>query len=298
MNLNRVTVASTTATSVAGIEAAAARLASLQDQLSSGKAITTPSDNPSGTVQAMQLRGQLSRNTQYAANSNDALAWLGTQDSAYSQIVTVLQNARTLVVQGLNSGANDATSNAAVAQQLTGLRSTLLSLANTTYDGRPVFGGTTASGTAYDAGGSYAGDGGTVTRAIAPGNTVTVSATGPEVFGDDASGTSVFTLLQNLAAGLTSNPPTVSSSALGQLDAALSRVSTAQSVEGATYQQVQRAQTTQTTAGTALQTQLSGIEDVDLADLAVKVAAANTSYQAALQTTASIGQLSLLDFLR
>jgi hypothetical protein len=32
--------------------------------------------------------------------------------------------------------------------------------------------------------------------------------------------------------------------------------------------------------------------------MAMKVAAANTSYQAALQTTATISQLSLMDFLR
>ena len=295
--LNRVTVATTTSTSIANIEAAAARLASMQNQLSSGQAITTPSDNPSGTVQAMQLRGQLSRNTQYGSNASDALSWLGAQDSAYSQIVSVLQNARTLVVQGLNSGTADASSNAALAQQLSGLRTTLISLANTAYGGRPVFGGTTASPTAYDSSGSYLGDGGAVTRAIGPGSTVTVGANGPDVFGDDSSGTSVFTLLQNLSAALTSNPPALSGSALGQLDSALSRVSTAQSVEGATYQQVQRAQTTQTSLGTSLQTQLTGIEDVDVADMAVKVAAANTSYQAALQTTASIGQLSLLNFL-
>jgi flagellar hook-associated protein 3 FlgL len=45
-------------------------------------------------------------------------------------------------------------------------------------------------------------------------------------------------------------------------------------------------------------TQLSGIEDIDPAETAIKLATANTTYQAALQTTASIGQVSLLDFLR
>jgi hypothetical protein len=40
------------------------------------------------------------------------------------------------------------------------------------------------------------------------------------------------------------------------------------------------------------------VDVADLADLGVKVTTANATYQAALQTTASIGQLSLLDFLR
>lgn len=294
----RVTVASSTSHSIAGIQAAASRLASLQDQLSSGNRITTPSDDPAGTVQAMQLRGELARTTQYGTNSADATAWLSTADSTYSQVVSVLTSARTLVVQGLNTGAGDATSNAAIAQQLDGLRSTLLSLANTSYDGRPVFGGTTASPVAYDSTGAYVGDSGSVTRAIAPKTTVSVNSPGPAVFGADGDATNVFSLLQNVSAAMTSNPPTISGGALDQLDAAISRVSTAQAVEGGVSVQVQQAQTTQTSVTTSLKTQLSGIENIDFADMAVRVAAANTSYQAALQTTASIGQVSLLDFLR
>jgi flagellar hook-associated protein 3 FlgL len=294
----RVTVAANTARSVAGIEAAAARAAKLQDEVSSGRRIQTPSDDPAGTVTALQLRGQAARNTRYAANSSDALAWLSTADGTYSQVVSALQSARTLVVQGLNTGANDATSRDAIASQLDGLRNTLLSLANTQYNGRPIFGGTTAGTAAFDSSGAYLGDSGSVTRAIAPGTTVAVNASGTDVFGDQAAGTSVFDLLQTLSGALRSDPPTLTGSALTDLDSALSRVSTAQATEGGVYQQVQDAQSTQTTVGTSIKTQLSGIEEVDMADAAVRLAAANSSYQAALQTTASIGQLSLLDFLR
>lgn len=298
MSVVRVTLGSNVNRSIADIESAASRVATLQEQISSGKRITAPSDDPSGTVTALQLRGSLARNTQYASNSSDAIAWLNSADGTYSQIVAALQSARTLVVQGLNTGTADATSNGAIAHQLDGLRSTLLSLANTQYDGRPIFGGTTAGGAAYDTSGNYVGDTGSVTRAIAPGTTVTVGASGPAVFGDDAGGTSVFTLLQNLSSALTSTPSTLSSSALTQIDAAISRVSAVQAAGGAVTQQVQDAQQTQTTIGTALQTRLADIEQVDVADAAVRLASANLSYQAALQTTANVGQLSLLDFLR
>jgi len=67
--------------------------------------------------------------------------------------------------------------------------------------------------------------------------------------------------------------------------------------EGETYARVHTAQVAQTTAGTAMTTQLSGIEDGP-AGAALKLAAANTAYRAALQTTTSIGQISLLEFLR
>jgi hypothetical protein len=54
----------------------------------------------------------------------------------------------------------------------------------------------------------------------------------------------------------------------------------------------------QTTAGTAMTTQFSGIEETDPGKAAINLATANMAYRAALRTTASIGQVSLLDFLR
>jgi flagellar hook-associated protein 3 FlgL len=293
----RVTVGQTSYNALQGIDATAARMAKLEQQMSSGQQITKPSDDPAGTVRAMQLQAEIARNGQYATNSGDALSWLSTADTAYSQIVTAIQQARTLVLQGLNTGTNDQNANNAIAQQLDGVRSALISLANTSYAGRPVFGGTTAEGTAYATDGTYVGDSGAVTRAIGPNATVTVSSAGPDVFGSGS--TDLFATLKNIADALRTNPtsPTLSGS-LSALDRALSRVSSSQAAEGAAYQRVQMAQTNGTTQATALKSQLSGIADVDLADLAVQVTTAHTTYQAALQTTAMLGQMSLLDFLR
>jgi flagellar hook-associated protein 3 FlgL len=81
------------------------------------------------------------------------------------------------------------------------------------------------------------------------------------------------------------------------MDTALAKVSGAQATEGAAYQRVQIAQSVQASNKLSLQTELSGIQDIDLADMAVKVSTAQVSYQASLQTTASIQQMSLLNFL-
>lgn len=292
----RVTVGSQAYANLSAIRGTSSTLASLQAHLSSGKQILQPSDDPIGTVRAMGLRGELARNDQYHANADDALAWLSTADTAYSSSVQILQNARTLVVQGLNSGANDAATDNALADQIDAARTALLQQANATYNGRPVFGGTTAAGKAYDAAGAYVGDTGSVTRAIGANTTVAVSQQGPTVFGPTDN--TVFDLLSSISTALRSSPSTLTSGSLTALDTAISRVSSAQAAEGATYAQVQNAQTTQTATGTALTTQLSSIEDVDMAEMAIKVTSANTAYQAALQTTARIGQVSLLDFLR
>ena len=51
-------------------------------------------------------------------------------------------------------------------------------------------------------------------------------------------------------------------------------------------------------AVTSVRTSLSSIQDIELADMAVQASTANVTYQAALQTTASVRQLSLLNFLQ
>ena len=291
----RVTDAASTYGSLAGLQSAAARLASLQAQLSSGRQITTPSDDPSGTARALQLRGQVKRNDQYAASARDAIGWMSAADSAYTQAVKLVQNAQSLTVQALNTGAGSSTSAAAIADQIDAIRSSLVDVANTTYNGRPVFGGTTAGGAAYDSTGTYVGDAGTVARAVGPQSTVTVNQTGPQVFGP--AGNDLFALLSDISTTLRTAPSSATPQ-LAALGTALSRISSAQAAEGATYQQVQDTQKVQASTGTALAAQLSDIEDIDLADMAIKVSTANVTYQAALQTTASVRQLSLLNFLR
>jgi len=293
--ITRVTVASQSYRSLAHLQAASSRLAELQDKLSSGQQIMRPSDDPSGTVRALALRGDLKRSNQYVANANDAIGWMTAADTAYTQAVKILQNVRTTVVQGLNTGASDAGAAAALAEQVDGLRTSLIGVANSNYNGRPVFGGTTAGGVAYDGSGTYVGDGGAVTRAVGPNNTVTINQTGPQVFG--SGGGDVFALLGNIATTLRTNPSALSAS-LGQLDTAISTVTAAQSAEGAAYQRVQDTSTILSSDNVNLKSELSQVEDADLGQLAIEVSTANTTYQAALQATANISQLSLMDFLK
>lgn len=293
--ITRVTVGSPAYTGVQNLQQSAVRMARLQDQLSSGKRITTPSDDPAGTVRAMQLRGALARNDRYAANADDALSWLNTIDDAYSSTVATLQQARTLVLRGLNTGSNDAAANSALASEMDTVGTALIQLGNSSFDGRPVFGGTTAGPVAYDANGNYVGDNGVVAREVGDGLSVNVSSNGPTVFGSGA--TDVFQLVQSAATALRTNPGGMAGM-VAQFDAAIAQVSAAQATEGARSKQLQDAKSGITVRGTAMQSELSGVEDVDLAEMAMKVTAANTNYKAALQTTATISQLSLMDFLR
>jgi flagellar hook-associated protein 3 FlgL len=281
--------------SLAGLQSSAARLSALQSQLSSGRAITKPSDSPTGTVSALELRSQLKQVTQYQANAQDGIGWLTEIDSTLSSVTKATQTVRDLVLQGQNTATNDASSDDALAQQVDAIRSTLLGLANTSYEGRPVFGGTTAGTTAFDATGTYQGDTGTVTRTIGPNDSVQVGASGTAVFG--ANGSNLFDVLTSISNNLRTNPSGLSGD-LTNLDAAMTTLSSQQALAGASYNRIQSVQTVASATSLQVTTQLSNIQDVDMADMAIQVSSANVSYQAALQVTANIRQTSLLDFLK
>ncbi len=291
----RVTVGSASQASLAGLQAGASRLASLQQQLSSGRQITKPSDSPTGTVSALQLRSQLKQLDQHQANATDALGWLTTVDSTLHSVTKQLQQVRSLVLQGMNTGTGNATSNEALAQQVDQARASLLSLANASYLGRPVFGGTTASSIAFDASGSYVGDTGTVTRTVGPNNAVDLNTPGTAAFGPD--GDNLFDLLTDISANLRTNPAGLGAD-LQRLDARQIAITNEQSLAGAKYQRIQSVQNTATTNRIQLKSQLSELQEIDLADMAIQVSSANAAYHAALATTAKVSQISLLDFLR
>src|SRR2546430_11194489 len=166
----RVTERSMGSAALGNLQNNLSKLGELQAQLSSGKQLARPSDSPGGTVAAMQARGDMSRVQQYSRNADDGLGWLGTIDSSLTSGVEQLHKARDLVVQGLATGsAGSAQTPLALASQIDGIRQTMLDVGNTTYLGRPVFGGTTAGTQAYDATGAYVGDAGSVKRTVGDG---------------------------------------------------------------------------------------------------------------------------------
>lgn len=296
MTFLRSTEGASNRASLINLQGASGRLDALQTKLSSGRQITKPSDDPAGTVRALQLRQSLARMEQYKANAAYSTGWLTAADAAYSGAVTLTQKARTLVVQGLNSGALDDSARTAIANQIDALRSSLIGTANSVYNGRPVFGGTTTGDIAYDPSGAYVGDAGVLERTVADGAIVQISQTGPDAFGP--AGSDIFATLSAASTALRNNDMTALKAQLADVDTGVSRISAAQATQGAAYNRIQQTQAALTTTQTGLKTELSNLQDIDIAEMAVQVTTANTTYQAALQTTAAIKQLSLLDFLR
>ena len=128
--------------------------------------------------------GQL---TSWQTNSDTATSWLSTANSTANSVLESLQSAQTLLLQASNEGVQDATTFQALGSQINGIVSNLTSLANTQFEGRAIFAGTSASPTAYDASGNYLGNADTPSVVIGPGQgagqTVALSVPGTALFG-------------------------------------------------------------------------------------------------------------------
>jgi flagellar hook-associated protein 3 FlgL len=291
----RITERSLSTSALAGLQASLSQLQGTQAKLSSGKAISRPSDSPSGTMTALRLRAGIDRADQLDRNASDGLARLGTTDSALQDGLDTLRSARNAVVSGTNA-AMSPSDREALAEQVDGLRQSLLAVANTTYLDQPIFAGTSSASEAYDANGTYQGDRGTVNRTIAPGVSVAVNATGEDAFGP--AGDDIFKTLSDISNDLRTNPSNLSTTDLNKLDAGYLRMQNTLASVGSRYHQIdimqQRNQTNQLDA----KTQLSSVEDVDVAATTVDLQMQEVAYQAALGATARSIQPSLIDFLK
>jgi flagellar hook-associated protein 3 FlgL len=295
MSAMRVTHNSIARNSLQGLQGNLDRLGKLQEQLSSGKAITRPSDSPTGTVSALRFRSEMRQVEQHARNADDGLGWLGTIDQTLTSSSATLRRVRELTLTGMNTGATSTEAQEALAIEISGLRDTLLGVANTTYLGRPVFGGTTNASTAYAADGSYTGDTNPVVRTVGANTTIRVDANGPEVFGTGSD--SVFQVLTDIATHLRSDPSQLGTD-LTKLDAAMKNIQGKVSDVGARYSRVEQARTIADDRKLTLTKDLSDVESIDLPKTVMDLQMQEVAYEAALGATARAVQPSLLDFLR
>jgi len=295
----RVTQNAVTTSMLAGLQANKAELSRLQLQLSSGRQLSKPSDDPVGTDQAMQYRSDIARANQYQRNGNDGLAWLGTADGALQSGVSILQRLRVLTTQAANTGASDSTARAAISAEVTSLKSDMLGIANTTYLGRPIFGGTTPNSAAYVQDGAgvvtYQGDTGAVMRTVGSNAQVQVNVNASDAFGPP--GNDIFSVFDQIIGDLQSNPGNLTNDLAG-IQGSLDRMTNAQSIEGAAYNRITNMINLAGAHADTLTGNLSDVENVDTAKAATELTMQQVSYQASLAAMSKVLQLSLTDFLR
>lgn len=113
----------------------------VQNQLSSGKEIRRPSDDPYKASRSMRLYTEIDSNKQYNENIKDISNWLDITDTALGQVTNVLNRMRELTVSSGDATYGD-DERKAVQDEIKEKVKELSQILNTNFDGAYIFGGT------------------------------------------------------------------------------------------------------------------------------------------------------------
>lgn len=280
-----------------------ARLLQTQQQLSTGKRINNPADDPSGAVNVLDLTQALALTDQYQRNISQAKTRLETEDTVLTSATDLIQRARELTVQGLNGTVSTA-QRSAIAQEIRQLHDEMLSLANRKDgNGDYLFAGMKVGTTPFVESGagtvSYQGDQGQRSIQVANDRQVADSDNGLAVFMKVPSAgggyEDIFTTLDKIATGLESNAP--DSASLDQIDNALQHLGAVDSGVGARLNVLDSQSATHDAIALNLKDARSGIEDLDYASAAARLSQQTVALQAAQQAFARVQGLTLFNYL-
>jgi flagellar hook-associated protein 3 FlgL len=182
----RISTSEFLSTNVQAMDNQQSELAQLTAEISSGVSLSTPSDNPLGAAQAVQLSMQGATLSQFSTNQSSALTQLGSEDSTLSSVIQNLQSVNTQLLTASGGTLND-TDLRATAASLQQLNDSLTTLANTkSPSGAFLFAGFQASSQPFtkNAAGAivYNGDNGISSTQISDSTSVATGDSGAAVF--------------------------------------------------------------------------------------------------------------------
>jgi flagellar hook-associated protein 3 FlgL len=236
---------------------------------------------------------------QYTQNVNSVLSTVQSASSVLSSVVTSLTQAVSLGTEGAN-GTNTSSNLQAIATQVNGILSTVVSAANTSNGGSYLFGGTSSS-TPYTAdsssstGYTYNGNNDSNSVAIGDNLSVQVNIPGSQLFSNPSN--NVIGSLSSLVSALQSGNSADIESATSAVDSAIGYVGQQQAIYGNAETKLNSQQTFLQQDTVTLSTQENNLIGVNEATAATDLSQAETDNSAALAAAAKVLPNSLLNYL-
>ncbi len=269
-------------------------------QLSTGLQVNQLSDNPAAAASDVLVHVQSGQDDQYLQNISDLQSQFQTADATLSSVVQAVTQAISLGVEGANGTLNDS-DRQAVAEQLTGIRDQVLSLANQTYQGNYLFAGTATSTQPFtlDAtqpnGVVYNGNEGVNSVQLASGLTSAINVPGDQIF-TNASGNLIGSL-NNLITAVQNNSGIAAANT--SLNQAFSELNVQRVFYGNALQQFQSTQTFLNSDKLQLSQQENTLVGADMSVSATNFQQASLATEAILSATGQIlSSMNLLNFLK
>lgn len=265
-----------------------------------GRAVNNLSDNPAAAATLVGNNALSGENDQFLTNLSDLQGKYQVADSTLNNAIQLMTTAISIGTEGAN-GTISSNERQAIAQQVQGLQQQMLSLANTTYEGTYIFGGTNVTAQPFvqssssPSGVQYNGNSNVTSVQISEGQSMQTNVAGNQIF-TNSSG-NVFGALNDLANALSSG--TGIEAANTEVQQAFSQLSTQRVFYGNALSQVQTSESFLNQEQVNLSSQQNALVGANLAQVIAEQSQAQVAEQATLTATGQILNLpTLLSYLK
>ena len=274
----------------------------LTRELSSGLRVTQLSDDPVVAGQSVLLSSQIGQIDSFVQSGTKEQGLLQVTDSALGQVVSDVTSAISL---GISAG--DDTLSAAnlqsISAQVSSLRDSVLTLANTSYLGQYIFSGSkgdtkpfTLDSSTNPATATYNGDSITQSVATPGGQNIQLNLPGSSIF--SASGSDLLGTLNQLVSDLSGGDTAAAVADTSTLSAALTTVSTQRSILGGSQTRLSATTSYASTQESELEASQSALLAADPASVATDLQTSEVQHQALLSVIAGLSKVDLFDVLQ
>lgn len=259
-----------------------------------------PSDDPAAMAALIQNRSRTAANDEFSNSLTTIKSLLQTADSTLSSVVTGLQRAITLGVQGA-TGTQSQADRDAIASEVAGIRDNILALANSSFNGTYMFSGTKTDTTPFTtdpnspSGVQYHGNSNTVDVPVGESRAMTINVPGDQLFMSPDG--NVFQAMTDMLSALQQGDSTGVSTATSALRNAFDQLSSQRVFFGNALSQIESNETFLNSEKLNLSDQENNIAGADLAESISSLINAQTARNATLAATGQVSRLSLLDYL-
>jgi flagellar hook-associated protein 3 FlgL len=296
----RVTNNATFIQSAADLERVSEQLAKWQQQVSSGRRVSAPSDDPAAASAGIRERNEIAVQDQYSEAADSANARLTVIDTVLSDVLVGLTSARTTILSARGSLIAPAQREAA-ARELESLRDALASSFNTSFKGTYPFAGSAGTTPPYQ----RQPDGTVVANAIdqtpvsldIDRNTTVQITYSAEAIAQGADAEGLFDHLARAIAAVRAGNDADMQAASDGIQAVFGRTTAAQSLVGASLRAIETQQGHVSALKRASEARVADLEGANLAEAISGMNQADTAYRAALGAIGNRGRVSLMDYL-
>jgi len=287
-----------------------------QLKISSGKNFLRPSDDPSSVVISLNYKQGISNIEKYQRAIEDGLSILRSQEATLGNVQDLVARAKVLAIQAANDTQN-AQSRQAIANEIEGIISAILSLTNSQLGEKYLFAGKKTSG--YTPGGKpfelvkeTLPDGQIIEKVVYNGSiedlevgydenlSINLGENGQKIFIDSGLFETLLGLKRTLQANNTVDYEKEQYNIqefIGKLDNVYNYISAKRGGIGSQISHLETKKNLYQDFKETLQTNLGNIESADLAELATKLQSLTIAYDAALRATVMVSDLSLAKYL-